>query len=121
MQPSDEWPAGAKVIAIVVAKRASARRRPPPAASVAAAVKRDLAAIGKREKPLASSGLAASALSLARSMDDPKTSPTARAACARALREALDRLREQAPPPVSRDGVDALQRRARSKLKRPKR
>jgi flagellar biosynthesis chaperone FliJ len=43
--------------------------------------------------PLASSGLAASALALARSIDDSTTSATARAACARALVVTMRELR----------------------------
>ena len=61
------------------------------------AVRRDIDAIGEREPEVAGSGLAALALSLAREMDDPGNSATSKSMCARALADALDRLRELAP------------------------
>lgn len=52
--------------------------------------------------------MAASVLALAARIDDPETSATAAAACARELRESLGRLRELAPAEVARDWVDDL-------------
>lgn len=85
--------------------------------SVLEATRRDLAAIGRRQKTLATGGLAASALALARTLDDSETAPAARAACAKTLAEILAQLREQAPPAQVRDRVDSLQRRAGAKLR----
>jgi hypothetical protein len=70
------------------------------------AVRRDLAALGDDE--LAQSGLAATALALARSIDNSRTSATARSMCAKALAENLDRLRELAPEKKTDDAVDEL-------------
>ena len=76
--------------------------------SVVEAVSRDLEAIRGRDEALAESGLAASALALAWSIDDPDTSATARSMCARELRDTLDRLRALAPPAQKADGLDEL-------------
>lgn len=72
--------------------------------SVVEATKRDLAELGD----LADSALAASALALARELDDDSNSATSKSMCARALKETLDRLRELAPPKREADGVDEL-------------
>lgn len=85
--------------------------------TVAAAVQADLDEIGQRDPALARSGLAASALSLAREMDD-KNSATSKSMCARALREALDRLRELAPAERKKDKVDELSTRRKARLAR---
>lgn len=74
-----------------------------------AAVRRDLAAISQRHSALAQSGLALSALALARQVDDTGNSATAIASCARQLRETLDRLRELAPEEEGDDNLDNLQ------------
>lgn len=76
--------------------------------TVAEAVELDLAELGRRDPAVQSSALAATALALARDIDDPETSPTARAACARSLRETLDRLRELAPDELQVDALDEL-------------
>lgn len=78
------------------------------AQSVVEGVRRDLDAIAERDPELACSGLALSALALAARMDDPDTSSTAVAGCARALVEALDRLRELVPAEQESDAVDEL-------------
>lgn len=75
-----------------------------------AAINRDLGDIGKRDKDLAKSGLAASALALAREIDNPKNSATSKAMCAKELRETMDRLRERAPE-QEEDALDDLSRR----------
>lgn len=95
----------------MVKKRAAVSR----AVTVVASVKRDLAALGDRT--LERSGLAASALALARELDRRENSATSKAACARELREILGQLRELAPPAVKGDGVDELQARAKGKLR----
>ena len=78
--------------------------------SVVKAVKQDLADIRRRDKKLADSALAASALVLAAELD-AENSATSKSLCARALREALDRLRELAPAPRESDDVDEVAKR----------
>ena len=81
--------------------------RPNPG-RVLAGVESELAHLDER---LARSGLAASALALAHELDIPN-SATSKANCARALREALDRLRELAPPESPEDDpIDQLRAR----------
>lgn len=84
---------------------------------VADAVQRDIDAIAKRDKDLAESGLAASALALAREIDAVGNSATSKSMCAKALREALDRLYELAPDEQETDGVDELSRRRKARRK----
>lgn len=80
----------------------------PAEGDVVAAVRRDLAAFGD----LADSALGASALALARELDEPGNSATSKSNCAKALIETLDRLRELAPPPEeARDQLDDLSAR----------
>jgi len=59
---------------------------------VAESLERELASMGEVGK----SALAAAALVLARQLDDPKVSATAKAMCARTLADALATLRERA-------------------------
>lgn len=66
---------------------------------------------------LRSSGLAAAALSLAMTVENPYTSATARASCAKELREYLAELRELAPPNEQPTPVDDIQSRVRAKLR----
>lgn len=85
--------------------------------SVREAVQRDLDAIAERDSALAESGLAMSALALAAELDDFEVSATAKAACARALAEALGTLRELVPPAAEADALDELaSRRADRRL-----
>jgi hypothetical protein len=86
--------------------------------SVVDAVHRELDAIAKRDKDLARSGFAASALALAATLDDPKNSATSKSMCARSLLDALDRLRELAPDEEKKDGLDELVARRAKKLSR---
>lgn len=80
---------------------------------VVKAVRRDLERIRRRDAELAESALAASAIELARELDQPDNSATSKAMCARAMREALDRLDELAPPEEESDRVhDLTSRRA---------
>jgi hypothetical protein len=74
---------------------------------VVKAVEQDLKAM----RAAATGALAASALALARELDAADTRPADIAACSRALRETLDRLRELAPPKQETDGIDDLTRR----------
>jgi hypothetical protein len=89
--------------------------RKKPERTVAAAVERDLADIAKRDKALAESSLAMSALRLAREMDNSGNSATSKSMCARELRDTLDRLRELAPQEVPSDRLDDI---ARQRAKR---
>ena len=95
-------------------------RRRAAVGSVVDAVQRDLADIAKADPKLGASGLAGSALALARMIDDDTNSATSRASCAHELREALDRLRELAPKQADKDGLDDLgARRAKRIAGRP--
>lgn len=75
--------------------------------SVEAAVRRDIDEIASRDAWLAQSGLAASALALARELDNPN-SATSKSMCGRTLLETLDRLRELSPPAKKHDRIDEL-------------
>jgi len=75
--------------------------------SVVAAVTADLEELGERDPKLARSAHAASALALARELDDDN-SATSKSMCARALSETMDRLRELAPPEQTKDVVDEV-------------
>ena len=91
---------------------------PPLSLTVLASVRRDLATIAERSPALATSALAATALALARELDNDN-SATSKSMCAKALLDTMDRLRELGPPPKERDGIDDLKdarraRRARS-------
>lgn len=79
--------------------------------SVVAAVERDLESIRRVDPVLAGSALAATALVLAGELDDAENSATSKSMCARALREAMDRLRELAPAAAELDRVDELSSR----------
>ena len=69
----------------------------------------DFEELAKRAPGLAKGSLAASALVMAARLDDFSTSATAQSMCAKALREAMDRLAELAPPVATKDGVSDLQ------------
>jgi hypothetical protein len=73
--------------------------------TVAGALERDLERFGP---DLARSTLAASALALARELDDPDNSATSKSMCARALNDTLDRLVELAPDEDEKDALDDL-------------
>jgi hypothetical protein len=80
------------------AKKPPAPRRKaaaPPVGAVEAAVKRDLSAL---PDDLAKSGLAASAVAMAQSIDHPGSSFTAKSMCQARLADAMRELRELAPP-----------------------
>lgn len=96
MQPGDGRTASAGVPAVVTTE------------TVEAAVLRDVAELG--ELPAGSAAIVASAVALARELDE-KNSATSKSMCARALREAMDRLRELAPPKQRADALDDLKAR----------
>lgn len=80
-----------------------------------ASLERDLAVLG--DLPAGSAALVASAFALARELDS-KNSATSKSMCARALREALDRLRELAPPREKPDRLDELKARRSQRRRR---
>ena len=84
--------------------------------NVVEAVRRDLEAIGRRDSELAESALAATALSLAASLDDPSNSATSKSMCSKSLLDILDRMRELAPPAEENDDLDELQARRTLRL-----
>jgi hypothetical protein len=80
-----------------------------PAGDVEKALRRDLARIADASQELASGALAATALALARSVDSPRTSATARSMCARALADVLGQINDQMPEPARPDDpVDVI-------------
>jgi hypothetical protein len=111
----------AKTVARKTPPRRPAKRSTAPkfaAQTVVQALERDLAEVGAL--PKGSSSLVASAFALARELD-AKNSATSKSMCARAFREALDRLRELVPAERERDAVDELadrrsRRRATAKV-----
>lgn len=111
MQPGDCRPASHTVA--VAAVVAVARRRK---GAVEVAVDRDLKAIRVSDPALADSALAASALALARELDDTDNSATSKSMCARALHDALDRLRELTPEGEEADGLDDLAARRTKRI-----
>jgi hypothetical protein len=77
---------------------ASRRPKSMVRATVSAALQRDLDEIAKIDPGLATGTLAASAMSLARTMDTESTSAAGRSQCARALRELMGQIRTLAVP-----------------------
>lgn len=82
---------------------------------VAEAVERDLKALALRDRDLAESSLAMSALCLAQEMDSDN-SATSKSMCGRELRDTLDRLLELAPKVEQKDGLDDLASRRAVRL-----
>jgi hypothetical protein len=83
--------------------------------SVVEAVDRDLERMGG---DLADTALAAMARVLAAELDNGGTSATAKSMCAARLQEAMDRLRELAPPRKENDVIDEVgSRRAERRAK----
>lgn len=85
--------------------------------TVVAAVRRELRELDKRVSGLSKLTLAASALALAREIDDPSNSATSKSMCARALNETMDRLRQLAPAEEDETPLDDLQKRRAAKLR----
>lgn len=85
--------------------------------TVEEAVRADVEALGSL--PAGSSALVESAVALARELD-ARNSATSKSMCARALREAMDRLREIAPPVKQADAVDELAGRRTSRRAKAK-
>lgn len=72
------------------------------------ATERDIERIRKASPELADSALAAATLALAYAMEHPYTSATAKANCHARIQEAMDRLRELAPPEQKKDDLDDI-------------
>lgn len=92
--------------------------------SVEAAVRRELRSLAGVDRRAAESGQAATALALAKRIDDPETSAAATASCARALVLVLDELRlrgmPKAPAAEKGDRLDELTTRRQERLAKPK-
>lgn len=76
--------------------------------SLVDAVGRDVAALVVRAPALRDSALVAVALALAAEVDRPGNSATSKSLCARCVVDAMERLREMAPPVALDDAVDDL-------------
>lgn len=72
--------------------------------------------LAKLPPDLADSALAGSALVMAEALDNPKASFTAKSMCQNRMQEALDRLRELAPPEEKRDDLDDIAARRALRL-----
>jgi hypothetical protein len=70
--------------------------------SVVEAVQRDIEKLGPE---VAETGLAATALVLARRLDDPRTSSTSVSMCSKSLIDTMEKLHAAAPPKEVRDGI----------------
>lgn len=92
----------AKTVLIEMSIDAAAKFFPKPLeesgpSRVVEGVERELKEIRKRDKELADSALAGSVFALAREIDSPTTSPNAKAACVKEMRETLGKLHGQVP------------------------
>lgn len=86
--------------------------------SVLTAVERDLEAIRKRDRQLADSALAATAMQLAYELEHPFNSATSKSMCAARLIETMERLRELAPEAEKEDKLDELSARRSARRER---
>lgn len=78
------------------------------AGKVAPAIRRELRRLAERDADLAASALAATALTLAKELDDPENSATSKSMCAKALNETMEKLLALAPVEEEKDGLDEL-------------
>ena len=88
---------------------------PRESGEVAQAIERDLARL---PADLATSALAASAMALAREMDNPANSATSKSMCAKTLLDTFDRLRELTPTDEESDDLDDLATRRQARIER---
>ena len=98
----------------MAARKKTAAKKPP--LTVVAAVERDLKALARLDKGLAESPEAATALALARELDDPENSATSKSMCAKQLLECLEALRARAPEAKEDDPLDQLAARRAARL-----
>jgi hypothetical protein len=96
--------------------KGSTGAQPASTTSVTASLDRDLKAIGKLDKALADSSLAAAARVLALELDNATNSATSKSMCARALAETLGQLRALLPADRKDDKVDELSDRRAKRL-----
>ena len=94
------------------------RRAKSKPLTVVAAVEDELKELGRRDPALARSSLAATALALARELDDEGNSATSRAMCARAMLNTFNRLRELAPEAPKESRLDDLSAKRTARLAR---
>ena len=99
---------------------AAPRKKPaqpkPSPAGVSAAVERDLKALAKRAAGVDKSSLAATALMLARELDNAGNSATSKSMCARVLVDVFDRLEALVPENEETDSLDDLSARRAARL-----
>ena len=79
--------------------------------TVVEAVTVEVASLAKRDKAAPGSSMAALALALAREVDAEGNSATSKSMCARALIEAMTRLRESLPAEKTSDQLDEIAKR----------
>jgi RNA 3'-terminal phosphate cyclase len=110
-------PGQSRPVAATPASRGQSRPSEPsaPAGTVVAAVQRDLAALRQVDAKLADSALAATALELAKQLDEGENSATSKSMCARTLQEIMKELRALAPAEREADGIDDLAARRASR------
>lgn len=87
-----------------------------PASIAVTNVLADIDQIRQSDPALADSGLAATAFAMALELENPYNSATSKSMCARALMDALNRLRELCPPEEKRDDLDDLASRRADRL-----
>ena len=98
-------------------KRAKAKpparpRAPGWPTPTVAAVRAELVKLDKTVGGASKSAVAATAVALAKKLDDPETSASAAATCGRVMLGALEQLRAMAPPKDEEaDGLDAIRNR----------
>lgn len=85
-----------------------AAARPLVRRTVAAAVRGELETMAGRAPEIRGTALAALAVAMAREVDDPGNSATAKSMCAGRLIDAVDRLRATVPAEIQADGLDDL-------------
>lgn len=115
-KPAKGKPAARKTVTKKPPIKAAAKPRRPARSkrvTVVEAVERDLRRLPTN---LARSALAASALQLAREMDNRGNSATSKSMCSRSLLDTLDRLRELTPPEEEKDGLDELNARRAARV-----
>jgi hypothetical protein len=91
-----------------------------PIGPVGRAVQRDLMVFRRLKPELLGDTLKATAMAMAKEIDEPDNSATSKATCARALAEMLEHLRSLLPEkkPDTSDGIDDLSKRRAARIAR---
>jgi hypothetical protein len=116
-KPAKVRPPAKRLPAKAPAKKAKRARpaKPPPrgwATPTVDAVRTELRKLDKAVPGTSKGAVAATALALAKKLDDPETSASAAATCGRVILGALEDLRALAPPKDEEpDGLDAIRNR----------